>query len=266
MGALDVTTGALKPWAANAVCATPAPAPRSTASRPTAPPSTAAASSSDRAATIEGGFALNPADGSIVWVADCHGDTTRGRPIGGVYYTVGHAHFCGNLPNGFPQTDPWTFHRALAFTTQPRHPRPQHPRRYADFGGGRRPRCSTGTPTSRRHVHGQTRRLEHHRDEGLRRGRGEFPRVNGVGAAGLVRFAVRSIARTRSARRSRVGLRADLDDAGRRQRPDLVAGELGPGQRGADLRRHPGRQHDLDHSAQVHLLPASRGSGTRTPA
>ena len=27
-----------------------------------------------------------------------------------------HAHYCGNLPDGFPQTDPWTQHYGTAFT------------------------------------------------------------------------------------------------------------------------------------------------------
>ena len=45
---------------------------------------------------FEGAFAVNPSDGSIKWIEDCHGDTYSVAPIGGVVYTVGHAHYCSN--------------------------------------------------------------------------------------------------------------------------------------------------------------------------
>ena len=31
-------------------------------------------------------------------------------------YASSHAHYCGNLPDGFPQTEPWTQHYGTAFT------------------------------------------------------------------------------------------------------------------------------------------------------
>ena len=35
---------------------------------------------------FEGAFAVNPSDGSIKWIEDCHGDTYSVAPIGGVVY------------------------------------------------------------------------------------------------------------------------------------------------------------------------------------
>ena len=53
--------------------------------------------------------------GALTWVADCHGDTYSSFPVGGVVYVASHEHYCGNM-GGFPQTDPWTFYHATAFT------------------------------------------------------------------------------------------------------------------------------------------------------
>ncbi len=58
---------------------------------------------------LEGRFALNPSDGSIVWVTDCFGDTNAVLPVGGVVYSVGHTHTCaaagsfgeGSAPEGY---------------------------------------------------------------------------------------------------------------------------------------------------------------------
>jgi PKD repeat protein len=197
MGALDATTGAVKPWAANAVLRNAG--------------TNAAINSLETDGTniygsgyvfgaggnIEGGFALNPADGSIVWVEDCHGDQYSGVPVGGVYYSVGHAHFCDNVPGGFPQTDPWTFHRALAFTTKAIGTLAHNTMRgYADFGGRPAPSpldwypdLAAGTFTGQDQAAWSLAANQDYLVVG-----GEFPSVNGVAQQGLVRFAVRSIA------------------------------------------------------------------------
>src|SRR3954451_16973181 len=181
MGALDANSGAVRPWAANAVL-------RNTGNN-------AAINSLETDGTniygsgyvfgaggnIEGRFALNPADGSIVWVEDCHGDQYSGAPVGGVYYSVGHAHFCTNVPAGFPQTDPWTFHRALAFTTKATGTLTRNTMGgYADFGGGGRAAGSVPAglvPRPRgRHVHRSgPGGLEPGSQQGLPRRRGRVP-------------------------------------------------------------------------------------------
>ncbi|MFT3860688.1 hypothetical protein [Micropruina sp.] len=65
---------------------------------------------------LEGTTRIDWSDGSLVWVEDCHGDTYGSYPMGDVVYTVSHAHYCGNLEDGFGQTAPsWTFHWGNAF-------------------------------------------------------------------------------------------------------------------------------------------------------
>ncbi|PHD69942.1 hypothetical protein, partial [Bacillus thuringiensis] len=57
--------------------------------------------------------------GELVWVEDCHGDTYSAFPAGDAVYSASHKHYCGNS-GGFPQTEPWTFHRATATTKDAR--------------------------------------------------------------------------------------------------------------------------------------------------
>jgi hypothetical protein len=69
---------------------------------------------------FEGRAAISPTNGSLIWVNDCHGDTYSAAPIGSVLYSVGHAHDC--KPAGyFPETNPRTWHRALAETITASH-------------------------------------------------------------------------------------------------------------------------------------------------
>src|SRR3954468_11742552 len=197
MGALDATSGAVRPWAANAVLRN---AGNNAAINSLETDGTSVYGSGfvfGPGGNIEGGFALNPSDGSIVWVADCHGDHYSGAPVGGVYYTVGHAHYCGNVPKGFPQTDPWTFHRALAFTTQATATLAHNTvGSYADFGGRPAPTLldwypdfTPGTFTGQDQAAWSIAGTKDYVVVG-----GEFPKVNGVAQQGLVRFAVRSTA------------------------------------------------------------------------
>jgi hypothetical protein len=50
---------------------------------------------------MEGTAAINPANGAIVWMNDCHGDTYATFPQNGVLYSVSHAHDCAGM-GGFP--------------------------------------------------------------------------------------------------------------------------------------------------------------------
>ncbi|MGI3784426.1 MAG: hypothetical protein ACRYG2_27005, partial [Janthinobacterium lividum] len=45
---------------------------------------------------FEGAWAVNPADGSIKWLADCHGDTYDTTVANGVVYAASHQHDCSN--------------------------------------------------------------------------------------------------------------------------------------------------------------------------
>jgi hypothetical protein len=116
MAALDPSTGASKPWAAN--------------SRVRNGGANAALTSvtSDGIHTyvsgyifggggnLEGIAKIRWADGQLVWVEDCHGDTYHSLPTRDVVYASSHAHYCGNIPGGFPETTPRSFHFGNAFT------------------------------------------------------------------------------------------------------------------------------------------------------
>jgi len=51
----------------------------------------------DIEAFLEHTAAVSPADGSIRWVNDCHGNTHDAFPMNGVLYSVSHAHDCSNM-------------------------------------------------------------------------------------------------------------------------------------------------------------------------
>ncbi|MBF4563538.1 LamG-like jellyroll fold domain-containing protein [Plantibacter sp. VKM Ac-2876] len=63
----------------------------------------------------EGTFRMSWADGSLQWLADCHGDSYSVQVVGDVVYTAGHAHACDNT-GGFPNAE--GYHRAVAFSKE----------------------------------------------------------------------------------------------------------------------------------------------------
>jgi hypothetical protein len=139
---------------------------------------------------LEGAFVASWRTGAVHWIEDCHGDSYSAARGGATVYVVGHAHYCGNI-GGFRETDPRSYHRALAFTqaatgiVQKNRIKP-----YSDFGGrpaptllAWRPAFNTGSATGQ--------------DQGpwsvVTSGdwvlyAGEFTRVDGVRRQGLVRF------------------------------------------------------------------------------
>jgi PKD repeat protein len=145
---------------------------------------------------LEGTFSADLATGNINWVEDCHGDTYDAFPVNGIVYTVSHAHYCGNI-GGFPQTSPqWTFHHALAFTANATGTIGNDPYGYYNWAGTKSPSLinwfpdlTTGT------ISGQSQAVWSIKGNAsyVVLG-GEFPSVNGVAQAGLVRFAVKPIA------------------------------------------------------------------------
>lgn len=152
---------------------------------------------------LEGTFKA-PLDGAsdstdTVWVTDCHGDNYSAYVSTGVVYSVGHAHYCGNMGGGFPQYSQWKFQHAQAWSdtqtgdilndvhSYPNwhgvEPGPAMVNWMPDlaigsFTGQYQAGWSvTGTSNGDYVVYG-----------------GEFPRVNGLNQQGLVRFAKRSLA------------------------------------------------------------------------
>jgi hypothetical protein len=145
---------------------------------------------------LEGAFAADPFTGRLVWLEDCHGDTYGGVPVGGVFYLVGHAHFCGTV-GGWPEANPRVFHRALAFTTAARGTLEHNTLRgYADFGGRPAPELldwfpdlAAGSVTQQFQAAWSVAATSSYVVLG-----GEFPSVNGKAQQGLVRFAVSRLA------------------------------------------------------------------------
>ncbi|MGG7465877.1 PKD domain-containing protein [Plantibacter sp. YIM 135347] len=144
---------------------------------------------------LEGTFSGKWSDGSMNWVADCHGDTYDSYPMGDVVYTVSHAHYCGNI-GAFPQTDPWTQHYSLAFSkaalgvnTGDIYGYPDHPGQPAPKLEHWFPEFVQGTYTGQ----GQAGWNITGNDKYVVVG-GEFRAINGVFQQGLTRFAVKSIA------------------------------------------------------------------------
>ena len=145
--------------------------------------------------TLEGAFYASWDNGTIIWVEDCHGDTYSVFPTADVVYTTSHAHYCGNIA-GFPQTDPWGFHRGLAFTKTVQGAITKDTKGYTNWAGTPRPALldwypdiNTGTFTGVSQggwsVAGNSQYILYG---------GEFTRVNNVPQQGIVRFAAKGIA------------------------------------------------------------------------
>ncbi|HEY3407819.1 MAG TPA: PKD domain-containing protein [Propionicimonas sp.] len=145
---------------------------------------------------LEGISRINWSDLTVKWIEDCHGDTYASFPKGDVIYASSHAHYCGNLPDGFPQTNPWTQHYGTAFTKAVIGTLKADPLGYANWVGNPSPNLLkflplftqgsyTGQGQATWHVTGNDNYVVYG---------GEFPTTNGVAQQGLVRFAVRDIA------------------------------------------------------------------------
>ena len=147
--------------------------------------------------TLEGAFRASWDEGALIWVEDCHGDTYSAVPVGDVVYTTSHAHFCGNIA-GPPQTDPWTFHRTLTFTSEAKGiiTRNRTGGSYYNFEGTPRPDLLTFYPDINSGTYtgqGQGPWNITANEDYLLYG-GEFTIVNNKGQQGLARFAARTIA------------------------------------------------------------------------
>ena len=168
---------------------------------------------------MEGSFRADASSGELVWIADCHGDTYSVFRKGDVIYSVGHAHYCGNIPGGFPQTEPWDFHHVSAFSVEPTSTNSPDIYNYGDHPGTPaptwldiNPQFYTGSYTGQ----GQAGWSVAGNDDYLVIG-GEFPGVNGAAQQGLVRFANTDIAPNRQGPRlsgADFNLRVASDAAG----------------------------------------------------
>lgn len=150
---------------------------------------------------FEGTFRASWTDGRITWLEDCHGDTYSVAVAGDVAYTASHAHYCGDVPGGFPQSrrdGNLSIHqRALAFSSAAAGTLSKNPfGSYADFSGRPAPKLLAWYPDLQAGaITGMSQAAWSVTAAGayVLYG-GEFPRVNGKRQAGLVRFALPSVA------------------------------------------------------------------------
>jgi PKD repeat protein len=143
---------------------------------------------------LEGAF-KSTWNGDLVWVEDCHGDTYSVAANSTTVYVAGHPHYCGNI-GGQPQTEPWTFQRAMAFSDSATQTITNDPYGYYNFAGTPAPSIlnwfpdfGTGTYTGQNQGPWSVAANDKYVVYG-----GEFPTVNGKAQYGLTRFAVSSIA------------------------------------------------------------------------
>ncbi|WP_380175221.1 LamG-like jellyroll fold domain-containing protein [Kineococcus sp. DHX-1] len=190
LGAVDPTTGATVPWAAGDVVrnAGPNAAIYSLATDGTRVYGTGYTYGSG--GNLEGSFAADAKTGALQWVTGCKGDVYSVQPLGGVVYTAGHAHDCAAM-GGWPQTEPWTYQRAVATTADARRTNTS-----GAFSGKPAPQLLPWAPTldigsftgqnqAAWSVTGNSQYVSLG---------GEFPKVEGVAQQGLVRLGIRSVA------------------------------------------------------------------------
>ena len=103
-------------------------------------------------ANFEGAWAVNPSDGSIKWLADCHGDTYDTTVANGVVYAASHQHDCSNI-GGFPQQRPTQVEwRANAFTAAAKgdiQANSLSPTKFKDYSGYQAPAMINWFPAVR---------------------------------------------------------------------------------------------------------------------
>lgn len=134
-------------------------------------------------------------DGAIRWVEDCHGDSYAAAPLGDAVYVASHAHYCGNI-GGFPQTQPWTFQRGMAFSKAATGTISADPLGYYNFAGTPAPSVLTWYPDINTGTYtGQSQGAWSVAAGGdyVVFG-GEFTQINGQPQQGLVRFGMPSVA------------------------------------------------------------------------
>jgi PKD repeat protein len=149
---------------------------------------------------LEGTFRADWSTGDLIWVEDCHGDTYSAAQGNGVVYIAGHPHYCGTS-GGYPQTEPWTVQRGLAWSKAPSsNVANGNTLGYPSWEGTTIPSLLTWYPDFYTGPSGQAAWSVAANDQYVVYG-GDFPGVNQRAQMGLVRFAVKSIAPNKDAPR-----------------------------------------------------------------
>ena len=196
MGALDATTGATLPWAAQERIRSAGLNGAITTLKTDGTQVYGGGYAFGAGAAFEGTFAADPNTGAINWVNDCLGDTYDTFVLNSALYSVGHTHNC-SVVGGFPDTNPRSrWQKAMAAPIHPTGTITQKDAYGWDFTGLPYagvlhwfPDLDFGSYTADRQaawsVSGSGDYLVL---------AGEFPTVNGVAQQGLVRFASRGVA------------------------------------------------------------------------
>ena len=200
LAALDATTGTLLPWAATNLIKEGGSASGVSGlyTDGTAMYGTTWAFGSP-ITTLSGMFSADPDSGNLNWIEDCWGDEYGVFAVNGAAYQVGHSHNCSTV-NGFPNTNPETHQRSIAYTAQATgtlgHDIGNPDSHSSDFYGQPAPSIinwwpdlDIGTYTGQNQGPWSISGNSQYVVEG-----GEFLHVNGVAQQGLVRFANPSIA------------------------------------------------------------------------
>ncbi|WP_448625444.1 PKD domain-containing protein [Geodermatophilus sp. URMC 64] len=144
---------------------------------------------------LEGSFVAKADGGAIVEVNDCRGDTYSSYVTDGVIYVASHTHDCAAI-GGYPEQTTRVHKFGTAYTLAPTGTLKTHLLKGSNFlnspSGSNLawfPTITPGTFTGQ----GQASWSVTGNGQYVVYG-GEFPRVNGVGQQGLVRFAVPDVA------------------------------------------------------------------------
>ncbi|MEV4252822.1 LamG-like jellyroll fold domain-containing protein [Spirillospora sp. NPDC049652] len=141
----------------------------------------------------DGRFAAKADDGKLVWLDNCYGATYSMLPRGKTIYSVSHAHDCSSTGD-FRETNPVTWHRALAETAEPTGVDHSDPGSNSNYKRQPVPSLMHWFPTL---APGSFTKQDQAawavtgNDDYIALG-GEFPSVNGKAQQGLVRFASRA--------------------------------------------------------------------------
>jgi PKD repeat protein len=195
MGALDATSGATRPWAAQERIRTAGLNGGITSLKADATTIYGSGYAFGSGASFEGNFAADPDGGAIRWVNDCLGDQYDVEPFSGALYSVGHVHDC-TVVGGFPDTSPRArWQKAMAFSLAPVGVTAVKDAYGWDFRGlpytgltQWYPDLEFGSYTADRQAAWAVEGSGDYVVLG-----GEFPMVNGVAQQGLTRFLKESV-------------------------------------------------------------------------
>ncbi len=195
MGALDASTGATRPWAAQERIRTAGLNGGIISLKADATSIYGSGYAYGSGATFEGTFAADPDGGAIRWVNDCLGDQYDVEPFAGALYSVGHVHDC-TVVGGFPDTSPRSrWQKAMAAPLTPVGTITAKDAYGWDFRGlpytgllQWYPDLEFGSYTADRQAAWAVEASGDYVVLG-----GEFPLVNGAAQQGLVRFLKKSV-------------------------------------------------------------------------